>query len=545
MPRPVAVYKILNSALSELPDLIKVEKLSGLKEFAIAVLKGVKEFKTNELNREQLSVSLKSHRAKKTSGADAKPLSAANSMVSRRIEELHSLGCVVITEEYRRVGERRRKHKVHEIVSFDGLLRHLGEPTNTSPAPQGRPKNNDLVVYSEFLENKGLIKLEADGNVVPYAEGAFSILESAARSKYDTDDVIRCRYFIKKDDFVDIVASTSTKEESGIMFSSDQRIIQALNGMLKQSFHDKQEDFFTDNQPAMFVGEYCFFDLTRTTAEIGLASNVKENRDNVLKMIERLKDTVYSVDATHSEYWRQRYMPHENFTQADYRYITEFYQGEDYIKEYGDKKLPPNFIRERFFVVKFHTLVYRAMTTPKLAFISHDSLKRERLDLVHRLNNWVKPVVGVRPKSVPQDHHQYTLDIFHQRVKPASRLDNFERQFLSMAKRQNEYAVRIEHQETQELAFGEKGELIKGGIFWLNGYYYKIEHNEELARDIYRKTRTIKKRRKKTYPVITIWRDIKDEVVGDESNHNRALRRQIKELDDDMSAAYDSMTGAE
>lgn len=543
MPRPVAVYNVSSSAVSELPALITTQKLSGMKDFAIALIKGVKTHGTQELTREQLSEALASHKAKKTEKSKEKPLSTANSMVSRRIKELESLGCVIVKSEYRRVGEGRRKFTVHEFISFEGLLQYLQGSTKLSPAPQGRPKKKDLIVYSEFLENKGLIKLEADGNIVPYAEGAFSILESAARSKFDTDDVIKSRYIIKKDDYVDITASTSTKEGSGIMYSSDLRVIHTLNGMLKQSYHDHQADMFDSDFPARFIGEYCFFDLTRLTKEIGLAPNVKENRDNVHKMIERLKDTAYDVNAAHSEYWRKNYMPNEGFSKAEYRYITEFYQAEAYFEKHGDDGLPPDFdqerFKERFYVVKFHSLIYKAMTTPKLAFISHDSLKSERLDMVHRLNNWVKPVVGVRRRPVPPDHHQYTLDIFHQRVRPASRLDNFERQFLNMAQRQNKEEIRTLHKETKEMQFGSKGELLVGGVFWLNGYYFKIEINEDLAKEIYRKTRTIKKRRKKIYPVITIWRDVKDKIVGDESDHNKALKRQVKELDSNSSDGDD------
>jgi hypothetical protein len=52
----------------------------------------------------------------------------------------------------------------------------------------------------------------------------------------------------------------------------------------------------------------------------------------------------------------------------------------------------------------------RAMTTPNLAFISHEGLKSERQDLAHRLSNWTKPVIGVRDMEHLKDHHQYTLD---------------------------------------------------------------------------------------------------------------------------------------
>lgn len=531
MPRPSAVYNISEATTAYLPQLIKLQKESGIKEFAIAILNGVKCFNAKELTREQLTQALKSHKTRKTESSPLKPLSTANSMISRRIKELESLGCVKVRSEYRKVGENRRKYTVHDFLSFEGLIQHLEQSAALSPAPQGRPKNNDLVVFSEILESGGLIKLDADSKVIPYAEGAFSILESAARSKYDTDEVTHCRYYIRKDDYLEVTAATSTKEGSGIMFSSDQRVIQALNGMLRRAYYEIQPDLYGDDYPVKFVDEYCFFYLPALTKEIGLHANIKENRDNVLKMIERLKDTTYSVDATQSSYWRERYMPNAGFNKADYRYITEFYSAAEWVTEHGKGSLDHHFLEDRYFVIKFHPLIFKAMTAPKLSFISHDSLKSERLDIVHRLNNWVKPVVGVRQRAVPKDHHQYTLDIFHQRVRPAARLDNFERQFLALAKRQNGEDIASAHEETERLVFGEKNEIVEGGVFWLNGYYYRVEKNEELAQEIYRKTRTIRKRRKKIYPVITIWRDRKDSIVGDESDHNKALRRQLIELE--------------
>lgn len=534
MPRPTAVYEISGAVKRERSKLISNDKHSGLKEFVLAVVGAAVEHDIDSLDREQLNDALSKHlvpgRTEKEKMKPPKPLSTANSMVSRRIQELESLGCVRVRAEYRQVGKSRRKFTVHEFLSLAGLVDHLNESPGNSPAPQGRPRINDLVVYSDMLEGEGIIKLDAEGEVVPYTEGAFSILESAARSRSDKENVILCKYYIKRDDYLEITAATSTKEGAGIMYSSDQRVIQALNGMLRKANEELQGDLFNNEYPAKLIGEYCFFDVYALTREIGLIANVKENRANVVKMIERLKDTTYSVDASQSQYWRERYMPDPKFNKADYRYILEFYSAADWYSTVGKDGIEIPQIEDRFFVVKFHPLIFRAMTTPRLAFISHDALKKERLDIVHRLNNWVKPVVGVRPKDVEKDHHQYTLDIFHQRVRPASRLDNFERQLFHMAKRQDSLENEIPHEESVRFEYDENGGLIPNGTFWLNGYYYKVEQNEELAKEIYRKTRTLKRRRKKIYPVITIWRDKKDEIVGDESVHNKALRRQIKEL---------------
>lgn len=549
MSRPTAVYEISGAARKDVFAIIKNQTRSGLKEFVIAIINAATELGVKSLSREQLTSALENHLApSKKEGGNPEPLSSANSMISRRVKELESLGCMRVRSEYRMVGDSRRKFTVHELTTISGLIEHLSQPTNYSPAPQGRPKINDLVVYSDFLEGEGIIKLEADGDVIPYTEGAFSILESAARSRSDKDNVIKCKYYIKKDDFIEITASTSTMEGAGIMYSSDQRVIHALNGMLKQSNDERQADLFAlgaTEYPAKLIGEYCFFDLYSLTREIGLVSNVQGNRDNVLKMINRLRYTNYAVDATHSKYWRDRYMPGPAFNKGDFRYITEFYSAQDWCKEVGKNGEENISTEDRFFVVKFHPLIFKAMTTPKLAFISHEGLKKERLDIVQRLNNWVKPVVGVRDRKVEITHHQYTLDIFHQRVRPASRLDNFERQFFDMAKRQDKLEDTTPHEESVRFNFDSSTDSVPEGTFWLNGYYYKVEQNEDLAQEIYRKTRMIKKRRKKIYPVITLWRDRKDQIVGDESVHNKALRRQMEALtkdDDDFISDDFSVT---
>lgn len=533
MPRPTAIYEITDSAKSQMPELIKNKTHSGLKEFVIALLYASIKLKTDTLNRQELNKALSTHIAPpKNPNHAGKPLSTSNSMISRRIKELESIGCIRLRQEYRTINAKKRKFTIHTLLSLTGLIEHIKQSADQSPAPQGRPKLNQLVVYSEMLTDNGLVKLEADNEITSYTEGAFSILESAARSRADKDNVIHCKYYIKKNDYLEITAATSTREGAGIMYSSDQRVIQALNGMLKQAHDEDQADLFSTEYPAKLIGEYYFFDIVKLTREIGLISNSKENRANVFKMIERLKDTTFSVDASQSQYWRERYMPDPTMNKAEYRYILEFYSAQDYCIQVGKSEAEEYILEDRFFVIKFHPIILNAMTKPRLAFISHDSLKKERLDIVHRLNNWVKPVVGVRPKAnINENHHQYTIDIFHQRVRPAARLDNFERQFLHMAARQDKQEIRQSHDECIAFEYSNNGSLIPNGVFWLNGYYFKIEINEELAKEIYRKTRTVRKRRKKIYPVITIWRDRKDKIVGDDSDHNKALRRQMAELE--------------
>jgi len=529
MARPLALYRLSDKAVEEGQDIIELKAYMGLRDFVVALILKSRKDNKQLLSRQDLTDGLAGYVVAPSPGKEPKPLSTANSMISRRVKELEALGCLTIKKEMMDIDGKKKLVNIHHITSLQPLRQHILEKDSRSPAPQGRPKKSDLVVYSDMLEGKGITKLEGDGDVIPYTEGAFSILEVVARSRVDSQTTISCRYHIMKDDFVEVTSTTSSKEGAGIMFSSDQRIIQALNGMLKQAHDEAQPDLFNNELPARVIGEYCFFDIYALTREIGLKANKIENRNNVRKMIDRLKDTNFEVDAANSKFWRDRYMPDSDFTKGEYRYITEFYSAEDWYSSVGEDKNSIELAEDRYFVVKFHPLIFKAMTTAQMAFINHEALKSERYDLVHRLNNWVKPTIGVRDKGRGDSHHKYPLDIFQQRVRPASAMQHFETQFYNLLKRQDAREDEIPHSQSVRFVYDECEKPIPEGVFWLNGYYFKVEINKELADELYRKARSKRKRRKE-YPVLTIWRDKDDVIVGDNSDHNQALRRQMKNL---------------
>ncbi|WP_339673898.1 hypothetical protein [Dasania marina] len=527
MARPIAIYKLSEKALKEANSIIDLDVYSGLKDFVVATIIHSKKIGNTLLSREELKTALSSYKAASGPGKELKPLSTANSMVIRRVKELEALNCLVISREVYEEDGKRKTANIHNITSLVALKQHLENKRSRSPAPQGRPQKSKLIVYSDTLEDYGITKLEADGEIQPYMEGAFSILDCAARSRVDKQTVIKCSYHLTETDSIEVVSSTSTTEGSGIMFSSDQRIIMALNGMLKQA-NNQQTDMFSKNIPAKIIDEYCFFDIYALTNEIGLKSNKIENRNNVRKMLARLKDTKFEVDASNSEIWRSNYMPANGLTKGEYRYITEFYSASDWYTQTGRNGEEFELSEDRYFVVKFHDFVFKSMIGERVAFINHESLKAERYDLPHRLNNWVKGVVGVRDKGRGNNHHQYTLDILQQRVRPAAAMQHFETQFYKLLERQDAREDESPHAESVRFEYTE-GEVPEG-TFWLNGYYFKVEMNEELSQEIYRKKRKLKRKARKLYPVVTIWRDRLDPIVGDESDHNKALARQFKRL---------------
>ncbi len=535
MPRPISIYSASGQAFSELPRLLSCDVLSGLKEFSIAFMDAVSASEQIIL-RARLVNALSSRVVQTVAGRAPAPLASSNVVISQRTKELKELGCLEVSSVYHTVDDQPKKATRYKILTLAPLVEHLLSEPRKSPAPQGRPRSSEIRVYKDSFTGKGLINLEA-GGVRPYSEGAFSILGSAAythTSRFEESPTVR--YHIRQGDHISIQVSTSTRPDAQVMRPSDQRAIISLNGMLRKFRNSPQGDMFLDRFPAAMIDGYCFYDLYALTKEMGLQENVKSNRDRVLVMMNRLKDTVFSVDAKNSKFWRERYLP-AGMTHGEYRYITEFYSSEEFHDAHPNKDGAYERAGQtkRFFVVKFHPLIMAAMFDPTNgdSFIVHEALKAERMDIPHQLNNFVKAVVGVRDMGRPIDHHQYPLDILHQRVAPGTRLDLFTRDFFNLARRQTLRAREAPqpHCVPFKLTADEKSVAEgEGGIFLLNGYYYKVEYNKALADELYRKKRYSPADRRILYPVVTIWRDREDYLVGDNSDHNQALRRQMNEL---------------
>ena len=125
-------------------------------------------------------------------------------------------------------------------------------------------------------------------------------------------------------------------------------------------------------------------------------------------------------------------------------------------------------------------------------------------------------MIGVRPgkKDVSRT---YLLDELWEEMMSSSRLDNFTAHFQNLLAR--------------ECIEGKEGwSPDKKNRSLIYGYYVEFNPDVEVIKEQMR----IKGRRKrqggKFYPAITIWRDAADSIVGDNSDHNLALRRSEAEL---------------
>lgn len=445
-------------------------------------------------------------------------MASSDGVIALRLNELRRLG--VIKEEKEFINGK--KVNLIELTKLQPIIEHFANKDRTALVPSHRPLKNQLALQMDALKGQGShLSIIQDSSV--RIESLFCILDAAMKlSGRDKRKKIECDYSFTTGDSIKIKALTTTDTNSDIAYLSDERVMRALNGFILDKLESKFSSLADLSVEDLGLkDEYFFFDLYALCRRMRLRPN-DQNRKIVRSMLERLRDTVFDIDASNSPYFR------ENFSMdaetAQYRYITEFFAKKDYITDEEGKRQVTS---DRYYLVKFHTAILTNLITVGRSFISHDGLAYERQGLAHRLNNWSKAYIGVRPKSIEKDF-QYVLDELRSKVIPSARMDNFERDFLSLMRLRCSEDI---DENGASFHLECSGQWIEGAtnIAWLYGYYYKVEWDQEKAVRLNR----IRRRRSrcvKDYPVVTIWRDTEDLFVGDNSPHRQALRRQAAEI---------------
>lgn len=478
------------------------------REFIFTLAKSCVDAKEGRVSRSEFIDILKSRQ-----------MAASAGIIGRRLNELEALG--VLTEAKKNIAGSACK--IVGLTSLQPIFAYFADNDRRSLIPSHRPLKNQLSLEIDKLENEGSY-LSLTNNVPPRIESLFCILDAGMKlSGRDSRKTIECKYTFFENDHIRIQTSTVTRQQSNIAYLSDERVMRALNGILLDELENKFGSVENLNINELAIkDEYFFFDIYDLCRRMGLRPN-DQNRKIARGMLERLRDTDFLIDASNSPYFRENYSL--GAETAQYRYITEFFAKKEYVTDDNGKRQVSS---DRYYLVKFHTAILTNLISVGRSFISHDGLASERSGLAHRLNNWAKAVIGVRRKNVGRPF-QYPLDEFRERVMPSARMDNFERDLLNLMRRLCDEMLDEEGGESHAESTVGWRDGGQSNIAWLYGYYYRIDWNEAKAKELNR-IRRRRNRSTKNYPVITVWRDTEDFFVGDNSDHNKALRRQAAEL---------------
>lgn len=428
-------------------------------------------------------------------------------------------------------------------------------------AQQTKPNSNEIrqeVAHQrQALMVSNAIEFLGESPTVYYGERLMNgILDAAVRTgRNDKRKVIVTRYplpvatsggFTKE--WIGIQAVCRSNAESQVIELPDLAVVYALNSLFVEHVERK---YGTDPDPAR-VRNLFVFDIIDLCEELGYDPKA---RDLVASRLRRLRDTVFKIDVTDAPEFRAVF-GYEGRSLVEFQYLTEFeiatetvvedlvnhgetdalaalkrdplYGGElhsdatpDLFSSDGDELIDISRMqvvrrKPRFYFVKFNERHFWSLIEQARhhRFLVHEGLKQERLGIVQRFYSWAKAYIGVRPRHPKPEAVQFLLDEFHTVCLPSSDYRTFGPDIEKMAQK-------FLLPDTQWQPEGLNVALIYG-------YFLEIDFREEQISEFrQRNYRGMRRRgRQRQCPLLTIYRDTNDALIGNNSAHNQALRQQ-------------------
>lgn len=515
MARPATFYKANREVTSQLHSLVNSSSVpKHYKALIECVVEAQLKNDDRPITRPELITLLKQL-------PKAQAVGTSDASMTMRDKELISLG--VMAESKSELDGKVINLKT--FLNLNPLLEGQAQKDSTKTSPSEAKKNvatatptQIKLALDEIEESYGV--LTATDKMSSRVDALLTgVLDGMVRlSANDKRKEITGHYHFGQER-VWIKTVTNSSDDSQIIMLSDYRVIRALNEMFVRYVEEKYGEIkrMTNQQKASITDDFVF-DIYDLCEEMSL-QRTKVCADNVREILRRLASTEFKMDATDAPLFKQKFLLGAD--SMNLRYITESRSYSE-IDQDSDS-LVVNF-SARLYMVRFHSSILYGLLNDATRHIAHPALVQEKSGIAHRFNSWCKVVIGVRPG--PRDKPRtFLLDELWELMMSSSRLDNFCRYFESLLAR----------------------ECVDGKDSWsienksrslIYGYFVEIDSDTEVIKEQMRIKGRRRRRGGKLYPAVTIWRDAKDEIVGDNSAHNLALRRFAAEIsqDEDIQA---------
>jgi hypothetical protein len=505
-------------------------------ELGLASPKGV-------FDRRQLMAALKERQCELT-----------NARVGQLLQELTEEGAF---ERFRMPEEAITVYRMAADLSrFLVTSAKLRSERNQQAKPNSNEIRQEVAHQRQALMVSNAIEFLGESPTVYYGERLMNgILDAAVRTgRNDKRKVIVTRYplpvatssgFTKE--WIGIQAVCRSNAESQVIELPDLAVVYALNSLFVEHIERK---YGSDPDPAR-VRNLFVFDIIDLCEELGYDPKA---RDLVAARLRRLRDTVFKIDVTDAPEFRAVF-GYEGRSLVEFQYLTEFeiatetvvedlvnhgetdalaalkrdplYHGEasnstpDLFSSDADEFIDISRMqvvrrKPRFYFVKFNERHFWALIEQARhhRFLVHEGLKQERLGIVQRFYSWAKAYIGVRPRYPKPEAVQFLLDEFHTVCLPSSDYRTF--------------GPDIEKMAQKFLLPGTQWNPDGNNVALIYGYYLEIDFREEQINEFrQRNYRGMRRRgRQRQCPLLTIYRDTEDPLIGDNSAHNQALRQQ-------------------
>lgn len=431
--------------------------------------------------------------------------------LSRRVSELKALN--VLTERKYQAKEGKNRYTTFIISDITELVAKPQIRSVSDDIPSKRRSLAKVITEKRVLmdDESAIFLTDAADISVHFHQQIFNgILDTVMRlSHKDKRKTIDATYPIRGEPLL-IQASCLDSTDSGIAILTDQRAMRPLIAYCRKEIAYRKaqlmavhgDDFLESMIPNLFR-----IDIHDLCTLMGMQP-VGENIDRAVGMMQRLADTNFRVDARKNQWFKDMFSHMPGFTNKTDIFNFRFLNSMDIALEeskqvelfgQGADKIKP-----RFYVFSLEPRIFYSMLLDdsKSLFISHPELSQERSGILQRFYNWARVWVSGRERS-GVTKTWYSIQDIHLKLTPASRFDNFRKYFLRA----------LEKKAIEGTTF----EIGVSGTSLVYGFYvaYKKENGIEL---------------------FNFWRDRNDLYVGDNSEHNKALRAAL--LDGVKSSLY-------
>lgn len=566
--RPLAL-KIDGSLLSELPELLNLKEVDELSvQGTIALLTHYNLHKPTHYDRSSITKIFKNHVYTPLDSKmeqKQKTLSSSAPTISRYIQALDQANCLSDEETAGIDGSLFRIRTLNAIKPLGYYLQNKKEiikrnRDRSSGKSGGRPPaeiNRQLIEAVSKRKNVHLILNDAV-SVIPISERVTSMLYSISLSEKqaitpdkngDYPKTVEGYYSSKSVGEVKIEQFRTTSKGMRLSAANDQAVIYALLGLTKRAYTvDQLSKAVLDEHGVVGLnntGETIYvLDITKLCRELGRRyGNVRE-RQPTLDAVNRLMFNTWKLSDPESKVtsaFKQTVM--SNMDTIYFKYIEPIGSVKELLK---DELSGVSIQSDRYIVFKLGTW-FQQQIVDRSTIQVHELLKSETDDIAHSIYSICRGFIG---HGTQRKKAEFTFYALWQYAAQNQRPDNFETRLLKFAKRQNEKLINpdlldgyypkdrceafalTDHASPRNVTVDLSK---KSGTFWFCGYFIKLEYNEDKSKELHRKNRTkeaIFDTYNKPYPLITIWLDEDDPIVGSKSDRAQRLERLSGEMAD-------------
>lgn len=524
---------------------------------SLALLRHQLLYKQKYYSRDDISTIFNAHKYDVTTTHETKTKTVPSSApsISRFLNLMRESGC--IEAEPRRVGIDGSEVLLDTVISFAPLAPYFVKQATKSAKSKkgGRQRKSVMLAIKEAVDKYDNIHFIAnDGTppAIPVTERIITMLYSVSPSreqavKKDPDGRYMERaqgtFRSRSVGEVLITQTRQTEKDSTLSSAADLDIVLSLLGLVKRAYSvDKAEQMTkqkVDQHGCISISrdgrDIYILDIHRLCLEVGRSYHNTREREPVVSALRRIMSnrwTIKPTERTTSDFNNKFISQSETFYQIvePVQMVNELLQD-----DLSGQSIPT----ERYLSFSLGVWFQQQIQQDTMLRV-HDQLKSERSDIAHAIYSLCRGLIG------HGDHRkkiQMTLlEFYRTAVNPNIwREDNFLKGLLAFAKRQNEKTLSkdlFDHyypadkcdafELTSHKRYADKTIDLsqKSGVFWFCGYFIRLEFNEEISEKLHRRNRTLAtyQNYRSPKPLITIWLDENDPVIG--ANSDRAQRKR-------------------